>query len=219
MKSITIVSVSFPAMCVSPIAYSASTLTGDVNANGVVGIVDAFLIAEYCTGIVKSLCDDSAASFVRAKEAGLVVGDREIPIHLRGVAFGNEVWTHDTIRTLDHGEIDFQRVKDMEMNTIRFYINYRHFEDDATPYAYYQTGWDWLDRNVSRVGKYGPFIILNIHIPQGGFQSDGDGAALWDVPENRNRLTALWTEIARRYAKEPAVGGYDPLNEPIVDVE
>jgi endoglucanase len=40
--------------------------------------------------------------------------------------------------------------------------------------------------------------------------------ALWNEVENQNRLKALWTEIARRYKDEIAIGGFDLLNEPYV---
>jgi endoglucanase len=55
-----------------------------------------------------------------------------------------------------------------------------------------------------------------MHIPQGGFQSNGEGAALWDVEENQKRLIALWSEIAKRYANDTAIAAYDILNEPMV---
>lgn len=47
-----------------------------------------------------------------------------------------------------------------------------------------------------------------MHYPQGGYQSQGNGMALWTDPENQRRLVKLWGEIARRYADEPAIQGY-----------
>ena len=58
-------------------------------------------------------------------------------------------------------------------------------------------------------------MILNFHVPQGGYQSQGNGQALWDNPDNQKWLAGLWREIARRYATETAVMGYDLVNEPI----
>jgi len=55
-----------------------------------------------------------------------------------------------------------------------------------------------------------------MHYPQGGFQSNGNGTALWTDEENQKRLVALWTEIARRYKNEPAIAALDILNEPVV---
>ncbi|MBN2531706.1 MAG: cellulase family glycosylhydrolase [Spirochaetales bacterium] len=192
-----------------------NTNAADANCDGTIDIIDALNIAKYFVGLLDSLCSGTGG-FVHARGEGLVAGESETPLYLRGVCFGNEVWTHDTIYTLDHSELDFQRVKDMGMNTIRFYLHYRYFEDDDNPYVYKQSGWDWLDQNVNWAKNYGLYLILNIHIPQGGFQSEGGGTDLWDIPENRDRLTALWKAIAERYAQEPAVGGYDLVNEPVV---
>lgn len=137
-------------------------------------------------------------------------------LYLRGVAFGNEVWTDSELPTTHHGEIDYQRVHEMGMNAVRFYMNYKTFEDDASPYTYKQIGWDWIDQNIRWAKKNNVYLILNMHVPQGGFQSNGDGGGLWTNPENQARLKALWFNIAKRYADEPTIAGYDLLNEPVV---
>lgn len=135
---------------------------------------------------------------------------------LNGVAFGNWVWDDKPLPpTLHHNEQDFVRLNQMGLNCVRFYLNYKWFEDDARPYTYKQTGWDWLDQNITWAKKNGIYLILNVHVPQGGYQSQGKGTALWDVPENQNRLAAWWKAIAKRYAAEPTVAGYDLVNEPV----
>jgi endoglucanase len=191
------------------------TAQADVNCDGAIDIVDALDIARYFIGLLDSLCGGTD-DFVHARGSSLVAGTNDTPLYVRGVCFGNEVWNHNNIPTTHHGELDYQRVKEMGMNAIRFYLNYHVFEDDAAPYTYKQPGWDWLDQNVNWAKKYGIYLILNIHIPQGGFQSEGGGLELWDIPENQNRLTALWKAIAHRYAQETAIAGYDLLNEPVV---
>ena len=104
----------------------------------------------------------------------------------------------------------------MGFNSVRFYINYCFFEDDAAPYKYKESGFKWLDKNVKWAKKYGMGIIINMHCPQGGYQSAGNGMELWNDAENQNRLIALWKAIAERYSGEPAVWGYGLLNEPYV---
>jgi aryl-phospho-beta-D-glucosidase BglC (GH1 family) len=104
----------------------------------------------------------------------------------------------------------------MGMNVVRFYLNYKTFEDDKRPLQYKNSGWKWLDTNIAWAKKYHVYLILNMHVPQGGFQSGGKGLALWDVAENQHRLKALWFNIAKRYAYEPGIAGYDLLNEPVV---
>ncbi len=135
-------------------------------------------------------------------------------IMLRGIAFGNEVWSDKEIPNTHHTEEDFIRVKAMGMNVIRFYMNYKTFENDDAPYQYKQTGWNWLDKNIAWAKKYGIYLILNMHVPQGGFQSQGDGDALWDITSNQQRLTALWKAIADKYKNEPQIAGFGLVNEP-----
>ncbi|GAL84525.1 retaining beta-glycosidase [Sporocytophaga myxococcoides] len=135
-------------------------------------------------------------------------------ILLRGMAFGNVVYNDNFSPSLHHSEIDLQRVHNLGMNAIRFYLNYKTFENDANPYTYKQSGWDWIDKNVEWAKNHGIFLILNMHVPQGGYQSTCGGDALWTNPENQKRLAALWKAIASRYKDEPQIGAYDILNEP-----
>lgn len=137
-------------------------------------------------------------------------------VRLRGVCFGNEVWGNNPLPYTHHSEDDFARVHDMGMNVIRFYLNYLTFEDETQPYRYKTSGWDWLDLNIEWAKKHNVYLILNMHVPQGGFQSTGNGNALWTNPENQKRLKALWCRIAKRYANEPVIIGFDLLNEPVV---
>ncbi|MBO0933111.1 glycoside hydrolase family 5 protein [Fibrella aquatilis] len=154
------------------------------------------------------------ATLVHRDGRSLVVNGQ--PIRLNGVAFGNWVWDNSaTPPTRHHNEQDFARLQQSGLNCVRFYLNYRYFEDDNQPYVYRQAGWDWLDQNIAWAKKYGVYLILNMHVPQGGYQSQGKGGALWDVVENQNRLTKLWRAIARRYRAEPAIAGFDLLNEPV----
>ena len=159
----------------------------------------------------------SPTEFVRRSGDHLVVGSDDHPIRLRGVNFGNDVWqVRSQPSTTHHDEKDYGRVAAMNMNVVRFAMAYTVFEDDAEPYVYRQTGWDWLDQNVAWARSHGIYLILSMVLPQGGYQSVGTGADLWNVPENQDRMTALWQAIADRYKNEPAVAAYELLNEPIV---
>ena len=125
-------------------------------------------------------------NFVFVDGNGLAVdGD---PIFLKGVSFGNEVWANAALPD-DHGEEDFARLRAMGANSTRFLLNYRTFEDDSAPGVYKQAGWQWLDQNVAWANAHGIDLILNMHVPQGGFQSNGEGGALWTNPANQDRLT------------------------------
>lgn len=136
-------------------------------------------------------------------------------VNLKGVAFGNEVWFNPSAPTEHHDERDFIPIKEMGLNCIRFYLSYRWFESDRHPYVYRQSGWDWLDRNLEWAEKHGIYLILNMHYPQGGYQSNGKGDALWDDPKMQLRLIRLWQAIAKRYRGHPNIAALDLVNEPI----
>ena len=148
-------------------------------------------------------------AFVRRRGASLVVGEADQPIRLQGICFGNQVWGNPAAAPLTHhAEVDLDRVRDMGMNAVRFYLNDALVSSGAA--------WDWIDVNVAWAKARGVYLILNMHVPPGGFQSLGEGAALWNDPANRDRLRSEWRQIAERYRNEPAIAGYDLLNEPIV---
>ena len=184
----------------------------DLKNTGVI-LLTLFLLSS-----VTACCqnDGPGSEFIRSKGSSLVVGADEQLIRLRGVGFVNNVGYLDysnIAETTDHSEIDFQRVADMGMNVIRFELDYRFFEDDASPYVYQQQGWDWLDQEIGYAKQYGVYLIFDMQIPHGDVQL-GPGNALWSDPELQNRLKALWRAIAERYKDEPIVAAYDLVNEP-----
>jgi endoglucanase len=154
----------------------------------------------------------AGAGFLHVRGAAIVDGDGN-PLFLKGVSLGNEVWANAALPD-DHGEADFARLAAMGARSTRFLLNYLTFEDDGAPYVYKDAGWAWIDQNVAWAKAHGIYLLLNMHVPQGGFQSNGAGGALWSVPSNQDRLTALWQAIARRYADEPMIAGFGLVNEP-----
>ena len=138
------------------------------------------------------------------------------PTTLRGYCFGNDVYTDRRLPVTHHDERDYQRLRAMGMNLVRFYMHWQTFEAEARPYEYLNDGWAWLDLNIEWARRHGVYLILNFHAPPGGYQSTGKGDALWAVRDNQLRLAALWRAIAQRYANEPVIAGYDLVNEPLV---
>jgi endoglucanase len=139
------------------------------------------------------------------------------PLVLRGVAFGNQVWLGRRLPVLHHNEQDYARIAELGMNAVRFYINYHTLEEDSAPGVWLADGLKWLDDNVLWAKRHGIYLILNMHIPPGGFQSLGEGKALWSDAQNQARFIAIWRALAARYVHEPAVAGFDLLNEPVVE--
>ena len=144
---------------------------------------------------------------------------KEYPI--KGIGFGNNVWSNPKTppKDLHHTEESYKELAAVGINNIRFYLNYALFESDSDPYNYLETGFNWIDENIALAKKYGIRLLLNMHYPQGGYQSQGAGTALWTNVENQKRLSALWKEIAKRYSDEPVILGYGIVNEPIAAVK
>lgn len=166
-----------------------------------------------CNFSLSSVAEEYEFSFMRAQGTKIVDSNGD-PVFLRGISFGNRVWVNDRIPTKHHGKEDFKRVADLGMNLVRFYINYQTLESDDQPYTYLADGWQWLDDNVEWARENGIYLILNMHVPQGGFQSHGKGWDLWEKPELQKRLAAMWRAIAQRYSDEPVILAYDLVNEP-----
>lgn len=55
-------------------------------------------------------------------------------------------------------------------------------------------------------------VVLDLHIPPGGIDQGGDG--IFRSAEWQAEFVSTWAAMARRYATEPAVWGYDLANEP-----
>jgi len=117
-------------------------------------------------------------------------------------------------------------------NSIRLPMHYNLFtlpiEDE--PVAGHDT---WLDRGFVMVDNLldwceanQMYLILDLHAAPGGQGKNAsisdynpEKPSLWESPENQRKTVALWRKIAKRYANEPWIGGYDLINEPNWDFE
>ncbi|HEX4410741.1 MAG TPA: cellulase family glycosylhydrolase [Xanthobacteraceae bacterium] len=117
---------------------------------------------------------------------------------------------------------DIRFIKAAGFNTVRVPLNWRLFMvpgDDPSKDRFEGQGWALLDRVVQWCRDAGLRVIVDLHAAPGGQtgvnHDDGPGFPLtFYVPRYRQQTIALWREIATRYRDEPAVLGYDLLNEP-----
>lgn len=65
------------------------------------------------------------------------------------------------------------------------------------------------------------YVILDLHAAPGGqgndlniSDRDPSKPSIWDDAANRDKMVELWRKLAKRYRDEPAVAGYDIINEP-----
>src|SRR5262245_26392463 len=102
--------------------------------------------------------DPAVRRGILRRSGAAIVDEAGRPVRLRGIAFGNEVWSHRALPDRHHAEIDFQRVRAMGMNAVRFYLYAGTFEDDGAPGVYKPAGWQWLDRNVEWARRHGVYL-------------------------------------------------------------
>jgi len=118
-------------------------------------------------------------------------------------------------------EADIQRIAQLGYNSVRPALNSRLFVTDGNPNAYSQEGFALLDNLVKWCKANGVYVIIDMHAAIGGQtgqnidDSANDQPELFTEPKHQDELVALWTTIAKRYRDEPAVAGYDLLNEPL----
>jgi len=125
-------------------------------------------------------------------------------------------WTDFRERYITEDDIRF--IKSVGFNTVRIPLHWGLFM--TADGSMTGPGWALLDRVLGWVREAGLYAIVDLHAAPGGQtginHDDGPGYPLmFYVPRHRALTVALWQAIARRYAGNPAILGYDILNEPI----
>lgn len=121
---------------------------------------------------------------------------------------------HDTWIT----EADLARIAKQGLNVVRMPVYDLNFFSEAGTY-FSDTPFAELDRLIELAWSYGLYTIIDMHgVPgsQNGEEHSGrlGTAGYWNNATARQVAGKLWEDIARHYAGNPAVAGYDLLNEP-----
>jgi len=108
---------------------------------------------------------------------------------------------------------DIALVERVGFNAIRVPLHYSLFEGDGE-------GFKLLDQVIAWSRAKGLYVILDLHAAPGGQTGANidDSAGypwLYRSPQEQEHLIAIWRRLASHYRDEPAVLGYDLLNEPI----
>jgi endoglucanase len=174
----------------------------------------------FCLALVGCGSTTQDPSEILRVSADRVVDRDGSPVWLRGLQFTN--WAYrdpaDPQARMPYADqSDYQRAHAMGVNTIAFFLRSDQFEVDAAPYEYQESGFAWLDQNIAWAKASGIRLVLSLASTPGTaqWQTPCDGNSVWDVPEYQERTIALWQALARRYADEPVIAGYDPLAFPI----
>jgi endoglucanase len=115
---------------------------------------------------------------------------------------------------------DIKFIKRSGFNSVRVPFSYRLFVSDTLPVRLEGEGYRLLDKVVAWCKQENLYVVLDMHAAPGGQTGDNIDDSwgypfLFDNPESQDLLINIWRKLAVRYRNEPAVIGYDLLNEPI----
>jgi aryl-phospho-beta-D-glucosidase BglC (GH1 family) len=121
---------------------------------------------------------------------------------------------------------DIDNIGAMGMNVVRIPLNWLDFmREDG---SWKPDPWARLDWVTGLCRQRGIYVILDLHAVPGGASpwassgregDDGTGRncnGFWSGPEYQGRLIRLWEKIAAHYRSNPAIAGYDLINEPLL---
>ena len=120
-------------------------------------------------------------------------------------------------------EADIAWIAEQGMNSVRLAMNSRHLFDilpDGTV-SFNEMTLRHVDNCVTWCRRYGLYAFLDMHGAPGGQTGQNIDDSENDIPElftderNQDILVEMWQLLALRYRDEPAVGGFDLINEPL----
>ena len=116
-------------------------------------------------------------------------------------------------------EADIKWLSEAGVNIIRLPFDFRLLTHDDFLGRDMQ-GFRYLDNAVNWCEKYGIYVLLDMHAAPGGQTGDNidnsDGYPWLMVDEGmQQEVCDIWQDIAKRYANNSTVIGYNLLNEPI----
>ena len=134
--------------------------------------------------------------------------------------------TQELVQTYEDNwitEWDIENIASLGCNVVRVPFWYRNFMKNPTgdwinDDLNMNPGFQRLDWIIDTAGKYGLYVILDMHGCPGGQSEDHcAGSArrseLFTVPEYQDAMEKLWVAIAERYQGNPVVAAYDIMNE------
>ncbi|MGB0429704.1 MAG: glycoside hydrolase family 5 protein, partial [Bacteroidia bacterium] len=122
---------------------------------------------------------------------------------------------------------DMDSLKAWGFNSIRLPMHYNLYtppiEDEpiAGEITWLKTGFELTDSVIKWCADNEMWVILDLHAAPGGqggdaaiSDYDSDKPSLWESEANKRKCAALWGRLAKKYANNEWVAGYDLLNEP-----
>ncbi len=114
---------------------------------------------------------------------------------------------------------DFKLIRRFDFNLVRVPFNYQLIEHTRPPYTLRRNPLRWLERAVDLAKKNHIYVVLDMHAAPGRQSIDAPTGRsnrdrLWSSALDQRRTIEIWKLIARKFAGNTTVAGYDLLNEP-----
>jgi aryl-phospho-beta-D-glucosidase BglC (GH1 family) len=115
---------------------------------------------------------------------------------------------------------DISFIKKSGFNSVRVPFSFRLFVIEGEPQRLEGIGYQLMDQVVKWCKEEGLYVILDMHGAPGGQTGDNIDDSwgypfLFESSDSQDLTAKIWRKLAFRYRNEPAVLGYDLLNEPI----
>lgn len=143
----------------------------------------------------------------------------EMFCELAGDDFTASFWKTFKDNYITRADIEF--IAAQGANTVRVPFHYKLFTDeDYMGLSSEQDGFARIDSVVDWCADNGMYVILDMHDCPGGQTGDNIDDSygypgLFESGTSQRRFIDIWTEIAAHYRNEPAILGYELMNEPI----
>lgn len=183
--------------------------------NHVVIFAVFFMLAHAYNTSFAGVSNKGNSDFIHAVGSKLYLNGQ--PVTLKGVNFSNRyteiVQPSKLLTSNHHSKNDYHKVVSFGMNAVRFAFRGEWYEKDERSFFL------WIDKNIEWAHEAGIYLILDLHIPIGGFWLDPTSEkvdfSLWSDPELQQRNIRMWSAIAKRYRDETRIAAYDIFNEPV----
>lgn len=164
------------------------------------------------------------STLVYADGNRLVMGSQKTPFLMKGVNvylydLGTDVDPPPPLDDFKYKNVDeasYKEIRDLGFNSVRLMLSYNLFESNTAPGVYKNEGWALVDRHIQWAKQNGLRLILDMHVPPGGYQSN-DFKGFGNRADLKKRLEDLWVAIAQRYRNETTIAAYDLINEPHIN--